>query len=197
VRPLVHDFEIVRMMAEAALDQPLPLAPIQLPYRANDSWLAVEFPENTQVTDNTVSVVQHLPQGFDPETSQSGLLLDEWTETIPERRSVTGLAFNFNAPNSAPPQALLLAVTPEETGSWSWDNLVETVRDTFRRAQLRAVEPDRIGDMDGIGTLLPALVAEFSTSKASVSLDYAMSLSAISVPVLAMNLYAPAQSGGG
>jgi hypothetical protein len=196
VRPLVHDFEVVRMMAEAALDDALALAPIQLPYRANDSWLAVEFPEKTQVMEDTVSIVQHLPQGFDPDAPQSGLLIDEWTETIPERRSVTGLAFNFNAPNSAPPQALLLAVTPEETGHWSWDDLVETVRDTFRRAQLRAVEPDRTGAMPGIGTLLPALVAEFSTSKGSVSLDYGLSLSTISVPLQAMNLYAPAQPGG-
>ena len=33
----------------------------------------------------------------------------------------TGISFRFNQPNAVPPQALLLAVTPEETGSWSWD----------------------------------------------------------------------------
>jgi len=99
---------------------------------------------------------------------------------------VTGLTFNFDAPNSAPPQALLLAVTPEETGSWHWDDLVETIRDTFRRASLRAVEPDRIGGLAGIGTLLPAVVAEFSTSRASVSLDYSLVVKAVSDHVLAV-----------
>jgi len=193
VRPLVHDFEIVRVMAEAALGDTLPLAPMQLPYREGDSWLAAEFPEAMKVVDYTVSIVQHLPQGFQPDAAQSGLLIDEWTETIPERSSVTGLTFNYNAPNSAPPQTLLLAVTPNETGSWSWDDLVEAVRDTFRRARLRAVEPDHIGGIAAIGTLLPTLVAEFSTGRGSVSLDYTLSLPAIRDPVLAMNVYAPAQ----
>jgi hypothetical protein len=105
---------------------------------------------------------------------------------VPTREEVTGLAFNYNAPNSAPPQAILLAVTPHETGSWNWDDLVDSVLDTFRRAKLRAVEPDTIGDIGGIGTLLPAVVAEFSTGAASVSLDYSMVLAEIRMPVLAM-----------
>jgi hypothetical protein len=81
---------------------------------------------------------------------------------------------------------VLLAVSPRETGSWSWDDLVDSVLDTFRRARLRAIEPDVIGDMAGIGTLLPAVVAEFGTSAASVSLDYAMVMDEIRIPVLAM-----------
>ena len=113
---------------------------------------------------------------------------------MPSREEVTGLCFNFNAPNSAPPQALLLAVTPNETGSWSWDDLVDSVLDTFRRAKLRAVEPDAIGDLPGIGTLLPAVVAEFSTSAASVSLDYSMTLAEIRAQVVAL-MAAPANGG--
>ena len=62
---------------------------------------------------------------------------------------------------------------------------MDCVLDTFRRARLRAVEPDAIGELSGIGTLLPAVVAEFSTSAASVSLDYSMVLTEISIPVLA------------
>lgn len=195
VRASVHDFEIVRIMAEAATREALPLAPIQLPFRQGDSWLAVEFPETMEVVHDTASIVQHLPQGFHAPGAQSGLLIDEWSETVPERRSVTGLAFNYNAPNSAPPQALLLAVTPQETGRWSWDDLVDTVRDTFRRAQLRAVEPDYIGDMPAIGTLLPALVAEFSTGRGSVSLDYALTIPAIREAVMATTLYSATEPG--
>ncbi|HEV2887933.1 MAG TPA: hypothetical protein VGX49_13550 [Jatrophihabitans sp.] len=179
VRPLVHGFEMVRAMAEARLAAPLPMSPIQLPHRDGDSWLGVEFAEGTEVVHDTVAIVQHLPQGFDPTGPQSGLLVDEWGESIPNRSEVTGLTFNYDAPNSEPPQALLLAVTPEETGSWSWEDLVETVRDTFRRARLRAVEPDHLGAMAGIGTLLPAVIAEFSTGRASVSLDYSLVWTAI------------------
>jgi hypothetical protein len=148
-----------------------------------------------QVVHDTISIVQHLPQGFEPAAAQCGLLIDEWVESIPNRTEVTGIAFNFNAPNSAPPQSLLLAVTPNETGSWEWDDLVDSVLDTFRRARLRAVEPDMLGDLAGIGTLLPAVVAEFGTSAASVSLDYSFVLTAIAEPVIAMAT--PAAAGGG
>jgi hypothetical protein len=177
---------MVRAMADGTRPTPLPLAPLQLPFRTGDSWLGAEYPPDLQVTHDTVSMVQHLPQGFAAAGPQCGLLIDEWNETVPMREEVTGLTFNYNAPNSAPPQAILLAVTPHETGSWNWDDLVDSVLDTFRRAKLRAVEPDTIGDIGGIGTLLPAVVAEFSTGAASVSLDYSMVLSEIRIPVLAM-----------
>ena len=52
------------------------------------------------------------------------MLLDDWTEEIPTASETTGISFRFNQPNAAPPQTLLLAVTPEETGSWDWDDLV-------------------------------------------------------------------------
>jgi hypothetical protein len=60
--------------------------------------------------------------------------------------------------------------------------LVETVRDTFRRARLRAVEPDQVGDIPGIGTLLPAVIAEFSTGRSTFSLDYSFVWEAIRAP---------------
>ena len=186
VRPLVHDFEMVRVMADAVRDEPLILSPIQLPFRTGDRWLGAQYPENTEVVHDTVSIVQHLPNGFVAPGAQCGLLIDEWLETVPNREGVTGLCFNYDAPNSAPPQTLLLAVTPNETGRWEWDDLVDSVLDTFRRARIRAVEPDALGDLPGIGTLIPAVIAEFGTSAASVSLDYSFVLSEISVPVLAM-----------
>jgi hypothetical protein len=197
VRPLVHGFEMVRTMAEAHLSEPLALAPIQLPFRTGDSWLGVEFPDAMEVVHDTVAIVQHLPQGFAPAGTQSGLLIDEWGESVPNRREVTGITFNYDAPNSAPPQALLLAVTPQETGGWSWDDLVETVRDTFRRARLRAVEPDEVGGLAGIGTLLPAVIAEFSTGRGSVSLDYSFTWAAIREQAAKLSTSHVTDAGGG
>jgi hypothetical protein len=179
VRPLVHEFELLRLLAEASSEYTLELEPLQLPHRAGDSWLGLEFPPGTDVSHDTISLAQHLPQGFDAAKPQSGLLVDEWVEVVPKRDEVTGIAFNFDAPNSAPPQALLLAVSPQHTGHWSFDDLVDTVLDTFRRARLRAVEPDKLGDLPAIGTLLPAVMAEFSTGKSTISLDYSLTLLAI------------------
>jgi hypothetical protein len=176
VRPLVHNFELLRAIAETVSNADLALEPLQLPHRDGDSWLGVQFPPGTDVAHDTISLVQHLPDGFDAAKPQSGLMVDEWVEVVPRREEVTGVTFNFDAPNSAPPQALLLAISPQHTGSWRFDDLVDIVLDTFRRARLRAVEPDKLGDLPAIGTLLPAVMAEFSTGQSTISLDYALVL---------------------
>jgi hypothetical protein len=179
VRPLVHNFEMLRAIAETVSEFELGLAPLQLPHRPSDSWLAVQFPPDTEVVHDTIALVQHLPQGFNAPAAQCGLLIDEWVEVIPRREETTGITFNFDAPNSAPPQAILLAIAPQQVGHWRFDDLVDTIRDTFRRARLRAVEPDKLGDLPAIGTLLPAVMAEFSTGKSTISLDYSLVLATI------------------
>jgi hypothetical protein len=100
---------------------------------------------------------------------------------------VTGIAFNYNQPNSAPPAAILLAVTPQETGRWQWNHLAATVLDTMERARLRAVEPDMIETLAGIGTLLPATLAEFSAGKSSIRLDYSFNVGAVYQAVSALD----------
>jgi hypothetical protein len=112
-------------------------------------------------------------QGFAPASAQCGFLIDEWTESLPNKEEVTGISFNYDAPNSAPPAAILLAITPIETGRWRWDNLVATVLDTFERAKLRAVEPDMIETLGRVEPLLPTTIAEFTTGKSTINLDYA------------------------
>jgi hypothetical protein len=155
------------------------LAPIQLPYRKNDTWLAVEFKEGTTIDHDTLSIVQYNPQGFNAAQLQCGLLIDSWTEIIPNKKEVTGIGFNYNQPNTVPPQSLMLVVTPEITGHWKWDNLVAAVLDTFARAKRRAIEPDHTDMMNGISTLLPATLTEFSASKNGISLDYAFNIKVV------------------
>jgi hypothetical protein len=155
--------------------------PVQVPYRNQDSWLAVEFPKNDPldptkpygISQDTLSIAAHGKSAFQVGITQRGLLLDEWTEEIPSTGENTGIAFRFNQPNAAPPQSLLLVVTPEETGAWNWDALVGAVTDTLARAKRRAVEPDQL-EKDGLiwNTISPALISEFSTlESADVSLD--------------------------
>jgi hypothetical protein len=134
-----------------------------------------------------LSIAAHGPTAFQSGAKQSGVLIDDWTEEIPTATETTGIAFRFNQPNAAPPQALLLAVTPNETGSWDWDDLVGTLNDTLRRAKRRAVEPDQLETRTPAwvtaepawqpfssvwNTFAPALVSEFSTIQLrDVSLD--------------------------
>ncbi|HYV04706.1 MAG TPA: hypothetical protein VFB82_08980, partial [Blastocatellia bacterium] len=181
VRKPLHKWEIVRTLADALSDVTLSVLPVQIPYRANDSWLAVEFPATDPgdpakpfgVSRDTLSIAAHGNTAFQPGLKQSGVMIDDWTEGIPTETETTGIAFRYNQPNAAPPQALLLAVTPEETGSWSWDDLVGILNDTLQRAKRRAAEPDQLERQSAVwNALAPALVSEFSTiQQADVSLD--------------------------
>ena len=178
VRPKMHTFELIRMLNDTFNDNNLQLEPIQIPYRDKTSWLAVEFEAGTTIDHDTISFVSYNPQGFTPSQAQCGLLIDEWIEVIPNKEEVTGITFNYNQPNSVPPQAILLAASPEETGNWKWDNLLAVVLDTFDRAKMRAVEPDMLDQLD-ISVFLPALISEFSTSKSGITLDYSMNIKAV------------------
>lgn len=188
VRRPLYRFETVRTLADALNDVTLEVLPVQVPYRTNDSWLAVEFPETDPndtslppkrfgISRDTLSIAAHGKTAFQAGVKQSGVLVDDWTEEIPTDKETTGIAFRYNQPNAAPPQALLLAVTPEETGSWSWDDLVGTLNDTLRRAKRRAVEPEQLEQqaaeepdavpMETWNVIAPALVSEFSAIEQS------------------------------
>lgn len=185
VRPRLLRWEQVRSLYE--LDhagEDLKVDAVQLPYRAKDSWLAVEFPETDVVTGepfnivhDTLSVVVH-GDAFTPAARQSGLLIDDWTETIPTAEETTGITFNYNQPNATPPQALLLAVTPQVKGHWTWEDLTGILNDTLQRAKLRAVEPRLLDEVDhtAVSVLRPALVADFTQYDLNVSLDYRLNL---------------------
>jgi hypothetical protein len=187
VRPSMHIFNTVLMLSQTFNHNAPSCSPLQLPFRDNDSWLGVEFPEGTAIVHDTLAILQCLPQGFQPSAVQSGLLIDEWTETLPQKNEVTGIAFNFDQPNSAPPSAILLAVTPKVTGKWHWNDLAETVLETIERAKLRAVEPDMVDKMGGFSTLLPPTISEFTTSKSGISLDYLLNLQVVAVMIATLS----------
>jgi hypothetical protein len=194
VRPKAARWDGIRAFTETFNEVSLELNPFQLPYRARDSWLAVEFPETDELTHepfnilhDTLSVITHGDIAL-TSAGQCGLLIDDWTEVIPTKEEVTGITFNYDRPNASPPQALLLAVTPQETGHWDWDDLVGVLNDTLQRAKRRAVEPlmlDKVNRPE-LGVLLPAVVADFSQYDLNISLDYRLNLKSLleSIPIL-------------
>ncbi len=150
----------------------LSLRPLQLPFDERAHWIAVEYPRVPagQLDDPTafvpagdfLSFVRHLPAGYDSGAAQAGLLIDEWNEVIPNRIETTGIALHYNQPNTEPPQCLLLAVSPVIRGAWQWDDLVDTLVDTFDRAKQRAVEPDFLRATP-YAQLLPAILSSFTS----------------------------------
>jgi hypothetical protein len=83
-----------------------------------------------------------------------GYVVDSWTERLPGRSVKTGVAIQHDAPSSRPPQAILLAVTPDNMTPWSDALLTQTLIETIENAQVRAVTPSMI---EGLGHHLPAV----------------------------------------
>ncbi|GJL65133.1 MAG: hypothetical protein NPIRA05_01040 [Nitrospirales bacterium] len=158
------------------------LKPLQLPFLESDHWIAVKYPapdpnnpDDTnafQPEGDYLSIVQLVPSGqFDAAANQIGLLIDEWTETIPNKIETSGIAVHYNQPGSQPPQALLLAITPEVTGNWTWDDLEAILLDTMIRAKKRAVEPEHLG-LTPFAQILPAILTAVSSKPfATISTD--------------------------
>jgi hypothetical protein len=145
---------------------------LQLPFDDKAHWVALEFPEVSPEqlddpdifvpTGDFLSMARQLPAAYSAAALQTGLLIDEWNEVIPNRIETTGIAVHYNQPNTEPPQCLLLAVSPMIDGRWEWDNLVDTLADTFDRAKRRAVEPDFLR-ATAYTQLLPAVLSAFTS----------------------------------
>jgi hypothetical protein len=142
VRTRIADFALASAAAQWMTGHEPQLVPVQLPRRAGDPWAAAQWA--TPPSQGDVMSVMTVDAPATLNADVEGLLLDEWIETVPTTRETTGFVFNFDRPNAAAPQALLLAVPPNADGRWRWPELVGTVTDTFDRARLRAIEPDII-----------------------------------------------------
>jgi len=153
VRPDLLGVRELIAAAEAIRDQTLfDFSVVQFPHIEGDSWVGITRPN--QDGGDRLSLV--LTSNADLSTLSgmiSGLVLDQWVERIPSNYEMTGLTFHFDAPTSRPPQSLLLAVPP--SGSpWNFGLVVDTVREAFARARLRAVAPETLGEY---GHQLPAV----------------------------------------
>ncbi len=187
VRPRLSNWDQVRSLYELNNADELKVQAIQVPYRSGDSWLAVEYPEIDPVTNepftilhDTLSIITH-GEAFVPAGKQAGILVDDWTEMMPTKEETTGISFNYNQPNAMPPQSLLLAVTPEIKGHWTWDDLIGILNDTLNRAKLRAVEPQLLDEIlpPEVNILRPAILADFSQYDLNVALDYRLNLEVV------------------
>jgi hypothetical protein len=146
---------------------------VQLPLHAagTDKWLGLEIPAGYEVAGDTLSLVMELPAGYNAAQPQAGILLDEWTEAIPDPNVTTGIAMNYDDPNNEAPQSLLLAVTPEIKGRWLWNDLMDTLNETLDMAKKRAVEPDMI-QQTILSQVLPAIMAPVNGTSAAPGLDF-------------------------
>ena len=178
VREKIGALETVTQLATAFGTVEPVLQPLQFPQRADLPWLALEYPETLPdgsdlvIDEDKLLYTAHYAAPFDENQPQAGLLLDEMTETIPNRTEDTGLTFHYDRPNSEPPQSLLLALPAEFTGAWQWEDLVDSVLETMDLARKRAIEPDHI-DTSGYGRFLPSVISAVTLYPMTAALNFA------------------------
>lgn len=169
VRPKLHDWEQVVMLADAepALDA------LQLPHAAGDAWLGLDLKAGQALDRDRLLYAAHFAVAFDPAKRQCGLLLDEWTETIPGTSADTGLVFHHDRPDAEAPQAMLLVTSPVTRGAWRWDDLVDALHETLDLMRLRAVEPDDVDTLP-YAAFLPGSVMTTQASQLTIALELAL-----------------------
>ena len=130
---------------------------LQLPAVAGETWIGLPL-DGTVPRGPRLGLVAELPGGVLPAADDvlAGFVVDEWVDLVPSPTAVTGVALNADAPDARPPQAVLVAVTPDGR-PWDLDKLRGVVDDTIRLAQERAVTLERVPLAP---RLLPALYVD-------------------------------------
>ncbi|MDO1444627.1 hypothetical protein Q0590_00110 [Rhodocytophaga aerolata] len=180
VRSHIRAFHQAGLLSQAlkGTDSHLSLSLAQLPMEPLDSngdvamrWLGMKFPPDYDIPDDNIAFVFQTHEGYSVIGLQAGIMLDSWVEEIPEKTAHTGVAVHYNNPNSEPPQTCLLAVSPDLNGSWSWDDLMDTLSETLEWAKKRAVDPDQL-NKTFYAQVLPAIYAPVSGSEDTPNLDF-------------------------
>ncbi len=175
IRPRIKTFHEIHTMSELlARGEPKSTTrPVQLPLdpTGGDRWVGMEYGDYEPHQD-TLSLFMEFPERYrSTGNQQCGLLVDEWTEIIPEKDTNAGIAMHYDQPNNEAPNAILLAVSPTLSGQWEWEDLVDTITETVELAKKRAVDPDAIKESP-LGQLLPAILAAINAKGNTATLDF-------------------------
>ncbi len=142
----------------------------QLPYDANDRWVGLPLQAGQSLPGGKLSLAVQSAAPVDVRRPLTGLLIDEWVEVVPSAIETTGISFQYDRPNAAPPQTILVAVPPQVDLPWTVWSLQQVLLETLDLARIRAVDPDAL---DEVGHYLPALYFACNTAGHTVSTDFA------------------------
>ncbi|MEO1122957.1 MAG: hypothetical protein AAFX95_02670 [Cyanobacteria bacterium J06639_16] len=144
VRPSIEALDLTLTLGDL-FTAPTTLQVAQLPYQAGQVWVGDRRPEQALPQ---LSLVAHTPFNLSAQAPLSGLVIDAWTESLPQDKTVTGLAFHYDEPKAQAPQAILIAVPPDMNRDWQFEDLESALLETFDLLKLRAVSlaPRNLGN---------------------------------------------------
>lgn len=180
VREKVHDLENITFLTTGFnSDELMTLRPLQFPFQDEDRWLAMKFKDDRDPADTFVVkgdkllYTAYFAREFDKSQPICGVVLDSWNETIPVQKETTAVAFHFDQPDSEPPQTMLLMVPPSIKGYWEWNDIVQSLEETWDMARKRAVEPAMI-EKTNYAQFFPTTMMAVTTSLITVATNLAI-----------------------
>jgi hypothetical protein len=153
-----------------ATGERLNLSVAQLPLVAGERWVGLPPVPDTALPPGKLSLVLQTLATINTAQPLTGLLVDEWTETVPSTRETTAITFQFDPPDACPPQCVLVAVPPVPGVDWTSDALRQVLEETLDLAKLRAVDAETLGE---VAHYMPALYLAFNAKDDAVSTDFA------------------------
>lgn len=119
------------------------------------SWVGRPFPDAL----GPLPVVSYVVAGGLDGDMVHGIVLDSWTEVIPDDDGVGAVAANLSAPDSRPPNLVLLAVPAVHDAVWTSEALFSVIDEAVELAQCRLIDLDASQRVPGV---LPACyIAEY------------------------------------
>ena len=147
--------------------------PLQLPRVPGDAWLGLRLPPGRPLDDRPAALHGPLrrPRST-PRGPLCGLLLDEWSETIPGDDVDTGLDVPLRPPQHRGAADDAAGHAAQFRGAWQWDDLVDALQRDPRPGQARAIEP-RTSRHVPYAPLLPATVMATQARQLTIAADLA------------------------
>jgi hypothetical protein len=165
------------LYAEALAGRPLARLDVaQLPVVDGERWLGLDLAGGAPAS--RLSLVAFSPRPYAAGAAVAGLMIDEWVEVLPAAQQITGVSFHHDDPAAQAPQAILLAVRPDDFPEWTLEAVEGSVLEALDLAKLRAVDPDALG---ALGHYLPALYFAYNAGgprAETVSTDFNVALRA-------------------
>jgi hypothetical protein len=184
VRPGAGRLDRALLYAEALGGQQLTRFDVaQLPSTTGDRWLGLKLAGTP--ASGRLSLVAHAPLPLTPGGAVAGLVLDEWIEVLPstqqmpdgsiQAQQISGVSFQYDDPVARPPQAILIAVRPDDFPEWTLESLEGSVLEALELAKIRAVDPDAL---ETLGHYLPALYFAHNSAQPpnAVSIDFGVAM---------------------
>jgi hypothetical protein len=147
------------------------LGQVPPPVTPPDRWLALPLDPSNPPEQGRVAFACVTQGNPVTQNAYAGLLVEEWPERIPSTQQSASVAFHFEEPSARAPQALLLAVCPDNRETWDDPILLAVLAETLELAKIRTVD---LASVQQVGQILPALYFALNLQGATVSTQFAV-----------------------